>query len=89
MFILKIRFPLSKSLATILNKRFKNGAPEAFRKFQPLELKLGKAKLDIEFLFTCKKRLIIPRFLWFKVDIADCDPLAPIDNVKTNCYKKK
>ena len=30
-------------------------------------VKLGKAKLDLEFLSTCKKRLVIPRFLWFKV----------------------
>ena len=67
MFILKIRFPPGKSLATILNKRYKNEALEAFRKFQRLELKLGKAKLDLEFLITCKRRSIISRFLWFKV----------------------
>ena len=66
-FIIRIRFPPGKSLATILNNRYNNGALEAFRKFQRLELKLGKAKLDLEFLSTCKKRSVIPRFLWFKV----------------------
>ena len=66
-FITRIRFPPGKSLATILNKRYNNGALEAFRKFQRLELKLGKAKLDLDFLSTCKKRSVIPRFLWFKV----------------------
>ncbi len=67
-FIIRIRFPPGKSLATILNNRYNNSALEAFRKFQRLELKLGKAKLDLEFLSTCKKRsVIIPRFLWFKV----------------------
>ena len=66
-FIIRIRFPLGKSLATILNNRYNNGALEAFRKFQRLELKLGKPKLDLEFLSTCKKRSVIPRFLWFKV----------------------
>ena len=66
-FIIRIRFPPGKSLATILNNRYNNGALEAFRKFQRLELKLGKAKLDLGFLSTCKKRSVIPRFLWFKV----------------------
>ena len=66
-FITRLRFPPGKSLATILNKRYNNGALEAFRKFQRLELKLGKAKLDLDFLSTCKKRSVIPRFLWFKV----------------------
>ena len=47
-FIIRIRFPPGKSLATILNNRYNNGALEAFRKFQRLELKLGKAKLDLE-----------------------------------------
>ena len=66
-FIIRIPFPPGKSLATILNNRYNNGALEAFREFQRFELKLGKAKLDLEFLSTCKKRSMIPRFLWFKV----------------------
>ena len=66
-FIARIRFPPGKSVATILNQRYNNGALESFRKFQRLELKLGKAKLDLDFLSTCKKRSVIPRFLWFKV----------------------
>ena len=66
-FIARIRFPPGKSLATILNKRYNIGALESFRKFQRLKLKLGKAKLDFDFLSTCKKRSVIPRFLWFKV----------------------
>ena len=66
-FIARIRFPPGKSLAAILNQRYNNGALEWFRKFQRLELKLGKAKLDLDFLSTCKKRSVIPRFLWFKV----------------------
>ena len=88
-FIARIRFPPGKSLATILNQRYNNGALEAFRKFQRLELKLGKAKLDLDFLSTCKKRSVIPRFLWFKVANADCEHPAPIDNAKPNYYKMK
>ncbi|CAB4020366.1 Hypothetical predicted protein, partial [Paramuricea clavata] len=43
-------------IASILNNRYNNGSLEAFRKFQRLEMKLGKAKLDLEFLKNCKKR---------------------------------
>ena len=66
-FILRLRFPPGSSIATILNNRYKNGSLEAFRKFQRLEMKLGKAKLDLEFLKNFKKRLVIPKFLRFKV----------------------
>ena len=35
--------------------------------FQHVELKLGKAKLDLSFLNSCKKQSVIPCFLRFKV----------------------
>ena len=64
-FILRIRFPPGSSITTVLNNRYNNEeALQAFRKFQRLELKLGKAKLDLEFLTTCL--------------IAVCKTLAPI-----------
>jgi hypothetical protein len=50
-----------------IEKQLQHGSLEAFRKFQRLELKVGKAKLDLQFLKNCKKRSVIPRFLWFKV----------------------
>ena len=42
-FIIRIRFPPGTSLAMILNNRYNNEALQTFRKFQRLELKLGKA----------------------------------------------
>ena len=47
-FILRIRFLPGSSIATVLNNRYNEEALKAFRKFQRLELKLGKAKLDLE-----------------------------------------
>ena len=66
LFILKLRFPPGQSLVDILKKRYNNGALAAFRKFQRLDLKLAKAKLDLEFLTNCKKHYVIPKFLNFK-----------------------
>ena len=60
-------FIKEKSLLTGLKKRYNNDSLAAFRKFQRVELKLGKAKLDLSFLNNCKKKSVVPRFLWFKV----------------------
>ena len=66
-FVLRLRFPPGSSLVTILKKRYNNDSLAAFRKFRRVELELGKAKLDLFFLSNCKKRSIVPRFLWLKV----------------------
>ena len=66
-FILCLRFPPGKSLVNNLKECYHNGSLHAFRLFQKLELKLGKAKLDLLLLLSCKKRNVIIKFLWFKV----------------------
>ena len=66
-FILRLRFPPGKSLVTILSNRYNNGSLKAFRTFQRSDLKLGKCKLDLLFLLSCKDRNLIPKFLWFKL----------------------
>ena len=67
-FILRLRFPPGVSIATILKRRYKdNGSLSAFRKFQRLDFKLRKAKLDLKFLEECKRSSVIPTFLNFKV----------------------
>jgi hypothetical protein len=68
LFIFKLRFPPGVSIATILKKRYKDDNwLNAFRKFQRLELKLQKARLDLTFVEDCKKNSVIPKFLYFKV----------------------
>ena len=67
-FIFKLRFPPGVSIATVLKRRYKeNGSLDAFRKYQRLEFKLQKAKLDLTFLEDCKKNSVIPKFLNFKL----------------------
>ena len=66
-FILRLRFPPGKSIAKVITQRYDKSTLVAFRKFQRLYKKLGKAKLDLLFLQSCKNRNVIPKFLWFKV----------------------
>ena len=54
--------------ATGLKYRYKNnGSLAAFRKYQRIDLKLSKGKLDLSFLTKCKSHGVIPQFLNFKL----------------------
>ena len=64
-FILRLRFPPGKSIAKVITDRYDKATLLAFRQFQRLDKKLGKAKLDLLFLESCKTRNIIPKFLHF------------------------
>ncbi len=62
--IFRLRCASGISIATILKRRYKdNGSLSAFRKFQRLDYKLRKAKLDLKFLEECKRSSVIPTFL--------------------------
>ena len=78
------------SITSILKNRYNNGSLEAFRKFQRLELKLGKAKLDLQFLKNCKKRSVIPRGSYgSKLRIGVSETQVLTDNANSNFYKMK
>ena len=70
LFVLCLWFPPGSSITQVLKKCYNNGLLAAFRKFQHLKLKLGKAKLDLSVLQSSKRKLVIPRFLQFTV--ANC-----------------
>ena len=64
----ELRFPPGVSIAIVLKDRYKNnGSLAAFRKYQKIDLKLSKAKLDLSFLRKCKCHGVVPQFLNFKV----------------------
>ena len=67
MFISRIRFPKSKSIAVIIRKRYGNNTLKTLRKFEKVDFKLRKIKLDIEFLNNCLAKNVIPKFLQFRL----------------------
>ena len=84
-FIFKLRFPPGVSIAAVLKRRYKeNGSLNAFRKYQRLEFKLQKAKLDLTFLEDCKKNKVIPKFLNFKLANRDLQN----SNAYLQCQRK-
>ena len=67
LFMIRIRFPADKSTAYILRSRYVNTLVKEVRKFEKIDYKLRKCKLDVVFLETCLENKIIPKFLNFRV----------------------
>ena len=65
-FIIRLRFPATKSISDILRKRYGAAVVKSVRKFERLDFKKKKAMLDISFLETCLKYDIYPKFIQFR-----------------------
>ena len=65
-----ISFVLSRKIINIYNglaPKHGNDTVKEFSKFEKLENKKNKLKLDIEFLNNCKQLGVYPKFLFFKL----------------------
>ena len=67
LFLLRIRFPKNHSLVFTIRRRYGKNAVNSLRKFEKLNFKNRKAKLDLEFLQACQNNNVIPNFLHFKL----------------------
>ena len=70
-FIIRLRFPGGKSIAEVLRERYGDVGLKTSRRFEKIDFKLRKAKLDLVFLETCDVNGYIPRFLFFKLSNRD------------------
>ena len=67
MFLSKLRFPAKYSLIEIVRHRYGNEIVKIVRKFEDLDFKIRKTTLDLDFLSSCQKRSLIPKFLRFRL----------------------
>ena len=67
LFLARIRFPRNESIASIVWKRYSGEILKTIRKFEKVDYKLRKAKLDINFLIKCQRQNVIPNFLKFRL----------------------
>ena len=65
LFLARLRLPKSESISSIFWKRYGREILKAIRKFEKVNYKLRKAKLDINFLGRCQHENVIPNFLKF------------------------
>ena len=85
LFMIRVRFPADKSIEYILRSRYANKLVKQVRKFEKIDYKLRKCKLDIVFLETCLESNIIPKFLNFHVSNLQLKHHALIIPAKWNC----
>ena len=62
LFLIRLRFPQSKSLSQIIRTRYGDKINEIIKK---TDYRLRKAELDLEFLVKCRDNNVIPKFLNF------------------------
>ena len=67
LFLARIRFTKNESISSIVRKRYSGEVLKVIRKFEKVDYKLRKAKLDISFLVKCQNENIIPNFLKFRL----------------------
>ena len=67
LFLARIRFPKTESIASIIRRRYGEKLLKEVRKFEKLDYKLRKVQLHLDFLTNCKDNDIIPNFLNFRL----------------------
>ena len=68
LFLVRLRFPVDKSIAYVLRSRYGNTVVKDIRKFEKIDYALRKCKLDLLFLEACLENQVIPKFLNFRVN---------------------
>ena len=63
LFLIRLRFPQSKSLSHIIRRRYGDNIIKRLRKFEKIDYRLRKAELNLEFLVKCRDDNVIPKFL--------------------------
>ena len=66
-FLSRLRFPRKKSITQIIKERYGIEILKSIRKFEKVDFKLRKARLDLSFLSFCKENYLTPKFLQFKL----------------------
>ena len=64
--LVRLRFPMHKSIAYLLRSRYANTVVEGIIKFEKIDFALRKCKFDLLFLEACSENQVIPKFLNFR-----------------------
>ena len=85
MFLIRLRFLKNLSLIQVLHKRYRNTVVKLVRRFEKLNFKHRKAASDLQFLKTCQKFKVTPKFLQFHVANDSLGNLRLIKHAKNGC----
>ena len=65
LYLIRLRFPQSKSLSQIIKRRFGKKIIKRLRKFKKIDCRLRNAELDLDFLVKCRDNNVLVKFLNF------------------------
>ena len=68
LFLARVRFPKSKSIAEVIRSRYSENTVKRIRKLEKLDYRLRKTELDLQFLCKCDDNNVIPNFLNFRLE---------------------
>ena len=86
LFLARIRFPKTGSIASIIRRRYCEKLLKEVRKFENLDYKLRKVQLDLDFLTNCKDNDITPNFETFDLLIKSFKILFLTKHVNITFY---
>ena len=66
LFIIRCRFPKSKSLTDVIRLHYGNHVLRIIRRYEKLDYRIRKLELDIQFLETCLNNDLCPTFVRYK-----------------------
>ena len=87
--LVRLRFPVDKSIAYILRSRYGNMVVKDIRKFEKIDFALRKCKLDLLFLEACSENQVIPKFLNFRISNLHLKTSHAYQLVNFSYYEKK
>ena len=67
LFIARLRLLLGKSIANVIRSRYSDEIVKQIRRFQKFDFTIRKNDADLDFLQSCQRNNLIPKFLNFKV----------------------
>ena len=67
LFLARVRFPKSKSIAEVIRSRYSENTVKRIRKLEKLDYRLRKEELDLLFLCKCDDINVMPNFLNFRL----------------------
>ena len=88
-----LSFVLSRKIINICNdiaRKYGDVTVKDFRKYEKLEYKKNKLKLDTDFLKNCKQLGVVPKFLIFKLrNVSNEDALSIIKRLLRSVISKR
>ena len=57
LFIVRLRFPLDKSIANVLRSHYNDEIVKQIRRYEKLDFKIRKNEADLDFLQSCQQKV--------------------------------